>query len=53
VLASALESSLWWVFFAMALMALVGAIFVTRFPKVVVSADDTAQEPTTEAAVGL
>ena len=35
VLASALENSLWWVFFAMALMSLVGAVFVTRFPKVV------------------
>jgi MFS family permease len=35
VLASALENSLWWVFFAMALMSLLGAVFVTRFPKVV------------------
>ncbi len=35
VLASALENSLWWVFFAMALMSLLGALFVTRFPKVV------------------
>jgi len=53
VLASALESSLWWVFFVMALMALAGAVFVTRFPKVVVRADDTVQEPTQEAAVGV
>ncbi len=35
VLASALENSLWWVFFAMALMSLFAALFVTRFPRVV------------------
>jgi EmrB/QacA subfamily drug resistance transporter len=42
VLASALENSLWWVFFAMALMALAGAIFVTRFPRVVQRVDDVS-----------
>jgi EmrB/QacA subfamily drug resistance transporter len=47
-LAGALENSLWWVFFAMALMALLAAVVVTRFPRIVIRVDDFA-EPLTSS----
>ena len=43
VLAGALEGSLWWVFFAMALLAVLSALMVTRFPRVVHRVDDVAE----------
>jgi EmrB/QacA subfamily drug resistance transporter len=47
VLAGALQNSLWWVFFGMAVMALLAAIAVVRFPHAVyeVEPDGPALEP--------
>lgn len=40
-LSSALAGSLWWVFFAMMLLAVLSAVLVLRFPRVVPLVDDT------------
>ena len=39
ILAGALQNSLWWVFFGMAAMAVLAAVAVVRFPRVVTEAE--------------
>ena len=43
-LSSALENSLWWVFFAMVLLSVIATLVVLRFPRVVPLADETPVE---------